>query len=120
MNKVGVIGLGTMGGPMALNLLKAGFEVRGFNRTAARAQALTSAGGIACSTVADVVRGSETVMLMLSNDAAVSEVVLGADGIAAWGKAGLIVLDSSTVAPWTSREMADALANRGIQYLDAP
>jgi 3-hydroxyisobutyrate dehydrogenase-like beta-hydroxyacid dehydrogenase len=120
MKRIGVIGLGTMGLPMALNLLKAGFEVCGFNRTPAKAQQVAKAGGEACVSVAELVGKSEVVITMLANDAAVKEIILGDDGVAASGRAGLIVIDCSTVSPTTSREVAAALAKRGIRHLDAP
>jgi len=120
MKRIGVIGLGTMGLPMALNLIKAGFDVRGFNRTASKTQELAKAGGIACASIADLVRQSDAVLLMLSNDDVVKEIILGPHGVAASGKTGLIVIDSSTVAPTTSRGTAAALAKRGIRHLDAP
>jgi 3-hydroxyisobutyrate dehydrogenase len=105
---------------MALNLIKEGFEVRAFNRTAAKAQEVAHAGGKACASVAELVAASEVVITMLSNDDAVKEVVLGKGGVAASGKPGMLVIDSSTVSPITSKEMAAALAKRGVRHLDAP
>lgn len=120
MKRIGVIGLGTMGLPMSLNLVKAGFEVRVFNRTAAKAQPVVRAGGKLCASVAELVGTSEVVLLMLANDAVVKEIVLGNDGVAASGKPGLLVIDSSTVSPTTTRQTATALATKGIRHLDAP
>ena len=120
MKRVGVIGIGTMGAGMALNLLKAGFEVTVYNRTPERCQRVAEAGARVAPSVADLVREQDAVVLMLSDDAAVESVVNGDGGIARNGKRGLVVIDSSTILPATAQAMARTLAAAGIDYLDAP
>ena len=120
MKKVGFIGLGTMGTPMVENLLKAGYEVTVFNRTARKAQQLAEAGAKAVSSPAQVAKQCEIVFTMLTSDAAVREVVLGAGGIKEGASAGLILIDSSTISPVTSKHIAAELAQCQVEVLDAP
>lgn len=119
MKRIGVIGLGTMGAPMAHNLLRAGFEVTVFNRTPAKCELLRAAGATVAASVREMAGWSDVVLLMLPDDAAVRSVVIK-DGLLDSGKPGSVVIDSSTTHPHTSQEMAAALARRGIEYLDAP
>jgi 3-hydroxyisobutyrate dehydrogenase-like beta-hydroxyacid dehydrogenase len=120
MKRIGFIGLGTMGTPMAKNLLKAGYELYVFNRTAEKTKPLTELGAKAGSSPAAVAEHSEVVITMLAADQAVKEMVLGPDGIAQGAAAGLIVIDSSTVSPVTSKQIAGELGKRGAELLDAP
>jgi 3-hydroxyisobutyrate dehydrogenase-like beta-hydroxyacid dehydrogenase len=120
MRKIGFVGVGTMGTPMASNLIKAGYELVVCDRMAEKLKPLTALGATIASSPADVARQCEVVMTMLPADAAVKEVVLGAGGIAGGASAGLIVIDSSTVMPATSKQMAAELAKINVAMLDAP
>ncbi len=120
MRKIGFVGVGTMGTPMASNLIKAGYELVVCDRIAEKLEPLTALGARIASSPADVARQCEVVMTMLPADAAVKEVVLGAGGIAEGASAGLIVIDSSTVMPATSKQMAAELAKINVAMLDAP
>jgi len=120
MKKIGFVGLGTMGAPMASHLLKADYEVIVYNRTKEKADELIVKGAVLADSPADVARQSEVVFTMLTADAAVEEVVLGANGILEGAYEGLIVVDSSTISPKTSKKLAAELAEKGVEMLDAP
>jgi len=120
MKKIGFIGLGTMGLPMAKNLLKAGYELTVYNRTPGKTQELVEAGGKVATSPAEVAKHSQVVFTMLTADQAVEEVVLGAGGIMEGASAGLIVIDSSTISPTTSKKIANVLGKLAIEVLDAP
>lgn len=117
---VGFIGLGVMGAPMAVNLVKAGFPVIGFNRSAAALDYLARAGGRAAASVADLAREADVVITMLPDSPDVEAVALGPDGILAYAAPGLLYIDMSTVRPQTSVMVADAAGSRGIRVVDAP
>ena len=118
--KIGWIGLGNMGTPMARNLVKAGYAVTVYNRTAAKAAVLVEAGaGLAVSPAA-LWDEADIVITMLSDDAALREIHGGDGGLLAGARAGQLVIDMSTVSPVTSRELAGQLAAKGVDYLDAP
>jgi 3-hydroxyisobutyrate dehydrogenase-like beta-hydroxyacid dehydrogenase len=118
--RIGFIGLGTMGKPMALNLLKAGYRLTVYNRTPEKTAELVQAGAAAAASPAEAARNAEVVFTNVSNDAALLEVLLGASGVVAGAHEGLTVIDCSTVGPETSRRAADELAARGARFLDAP
>jgi 3-hydroxyisobutyrate dehydrogenase-like beta-hydroxyacid dehydrogenase len=118
--KVGFIGLGTMGKPMAINLLKKGFAVTVYNRTADKAAEVTALGAVAVSTPAEAAQEADVIITMLSNDAVVLEVLLGRSGILGSLSAGQTVIDCSTVSPETSRQLHEALLERAVDFLDAP
>jgi 3-hydroxyisobutyrate dehydrogenase len=109
-----------MGGGMAANLLKAGFSLTVYNRTAAKAQALVDAGARLASTPADAARGASIVLSMLADDAASRNVWLGKDGALAAADKGAILIESSTVSPAWVAELAALAAQHGAQFLDAP
>ncbi|MBB3175792.1 3-hydroxyisobutyrate dehydrogenase [Variovorax sp. Sphag1AA] len=121
--KIAFIGLGNMGGPMALNLKKAGHEVRGFDLSKPACEKLAADGlGIAAST-AEAIAGAEIVISMLPASQHVESLYLGSDGKAGLMEqipAGTLVIDSSTIAAATSRKVADAGAKRGVAVIDAP
>jgi 3-hydroxyisobutyrate dehydrogenase-like beta-hydroxyacid dehydrogenase len=117
---IGFIGLGHMGEPMARNLLKAGFAVRVYNRTSAKAQALASEGARAVGSPAEAAQTDGIVITMLANDAALEEVVLGQKGIGQILGKGGVHLSMSTVSPETARRLAAVHAERGALYLAAP
>jgi len=118
--RVGFIGLGIMGRGMAHNLLKAGFDVRVWNRTAARMDAVVAAGAAAASSPADVAAHSDIIFICVSDTPDVEAVVLGADGVRAGARPGSLVIDTSTISPQAEREIAARLAERGVHLLDAP
>ena len=117
---IGFIGLGIMGQPMALNLIKAGHQLAVYNRTAAKAAALQAAGARVGSSPADAARDANVVMMIVSDSAAVEEVVAGKGGILESLRADALVIDSSTISPTVSRKMACLVAGKGASWLDAP
>lgn len=123
--KIGVIGLGLMGRPMAMNLLKAGYPLTVWNRTASRADELVAAGATRAKSPRDAATSADVLITMVSDPAALEEVLWGTDGdkntgaLAALNK-GSTYIDSSTVSPALARKIAAACAERGIQFLDAP
>ena len=117
---IGFIGLGIMGQPMALNLIKAGHQLAVYNRTAAKAAALQAAGARVVSSPADAARDANVVMMIVSDSAAVEEVVAGKGGILESLRAGALVIDSSTISPTVSRKRACLVAGKGASWLDAP
>ncbi len=119
-NKVGFIGLGIMGQPMALNLIKAGFEVKVYNRTPGKADALVKAGAKAAKTPAEAAQDAQFVCTIVSDSAAMEEVTMGKNGMLETIGAGAIVIDSSTISPVVSRKLACAIAGKGASLLDAP
>ncbi|HEY0449945.1 2-hydroxy-3-oxopropionate reductase [Actinophytocola sp.] len=120
MTRIAFIGLGIMGLPMAANLVRAGHEVSGYNRTAAKAAKLADAGGTAAGSIAGAVRGAEVVITMLPDSPDVEAVVLGDDGVLAAAGKGALLIDMSTVAPATARTVAERAAEAGLRALDAP
>ena len=121
--RIGWIGLGNMGVPMVKNLLKAGFEVTVYNRTAAKAAPLQEAGAKLAASPAVLWETADTIITMVADDAALQQIHQGKDGLLAGaGKPGgaATVIDMSTVSPATSRDLAAKLAARGVDYLDAP
>jgi 3-hydroxyisobutyrate dehydrogenase len=109
-----------MGGPMAVNLVKAGFQVTAFNRTAARAEALASEGVTVATTIAQVGETCSVVITMVPDTPDVLACVEGDGGLAGTMKQGSVLIDMSTVAPGATRELAGRLAAKGIAMLDAP
>lgn len=119
-DEIGFIGLGAMGLPMAANLLAAGFRLRVWNRTAAKAAAVTAQGAMLVATSADAAAPGGVVITMLADDAAVEGVTLGEAGLAARLGAGGLHLSMSTIAPATAERLARAHAKRGGAYVAAP
>jgi 2-hydroxy-3-oxopropionate reductase len=117
---VGFVGLGIMGRPMALHLLKGGHAMRVYARRPQSMTPLTDAGATACATPAEVARGAEVVFTMVSDTPDVEQVVLGPGGIIEGAAAGCVVVDMSTISPVATRAMAAKLADKGIEMLDAP
>ncbi len=109
-----------MGGPMAANLIKAGHQVALWSHSADKAQKFTEQGGIACATPAEVARQSDCVFLCVGNTVMSRNVILGKNGLAEGAPKGLIIVDCSTVSPTASRAIGAELAQRGIDFLDAP
>lgn len=118
--KIGFIGTGTMGLPMAHNLLKNGYDLMIYNRTKEKMSFLEEEGATIANSPKEVAAQSEIVFTMLTADAAVEEVILGEDGIINGADPGLIVVDSSTISPSTSKKVAEELARHDVEMLDAP
>ncbi|GAA0583980.1 2-hydroxy-3-oxopropionate reductase [Rhizomicrobium electricum] len=117
---IGFIGLGIMGKPMARNLLKAGYSLVVYDVVAAPVAELVEAGAKAGTSPKDVAAQSEIVITMLPNSPHVKAAVLGENGVIEGAGPGTIVVDMSSIAPLASREIAEALAAKGIEMLDAP
>jgi 3-hydroxyisobutyrate dehydrogenase-like beta-hydroxyacid dehydrogenase len=117
---ISYLGLGTMGSGMASNLLKAGYKLTVWNRSAERCEPFARKGARVADTPADAVRGTELVMHSLSNDQAVEDVVFGPKGILTGIKEGQIAVDMSTVLPATSLREQEAYSKHGVDFLDAP
>ncbi|GAA1244294.1 2-hydroxy-3-oxopropionate reductase [Pseudonocardia aurantiaca] len=117
---IGFIGLGIMGGPMAANLLKAGYPVVGYDVVPAALEKFTAAGGKAADSVAAVAAESDVVITMLPDSPFVEEVVLGSGGVLEHAKPGLLLIDMSTIRPDTSVAVGTEAASRGVRALDAP
>jgi 2-hydroxy-3-oxopropionate reductase len=117
---IGFVGLGVMGAPMAANLVRAGFDVVGFNRSPAKIEKLVSAGGRAARSVAEAADGADVVVTMLPDSPDVEAAALGEHGVFAHAKPGALFIDASTSRPDVARSLAAAGAERGIGVLDAP
>ena len=117
MTTIAFIGLGIMGLPMAKNLVDAGFTVRGFNRTPAKAEDLAAAGGQAASTIAEAVDGADVIATMVPDSPDVEAVL---DGILAAAKPGAMWIDFSTIRPDVAKELAAQAKEAGLKPLDAP
>ena len=118
--KVGFIGLGVMGGPMALNVLKGGHALTVYDRSPEAVARLVAAGAKAAASPKDVGAASEIVVTMLPEPQHVEQVALGADGIAAGMQRGGLVIDMSTIDPVTSQRVGKALKALGIAMVDSP
>ncbi|MGA9853752.1 MAG: NAD(P)-dependent oxidoreductase [Gammaproteobacteria bacterium] len=118
--QIGFIGLGSMGEPMARNLLAAGYALKVFNRTAARAKPLASLGATTAATPREVADAGGIVVSMLANDTALKTVTLGTEGFLPALGAGGLHISMSTVSPETSRLLAAAHAKQGSLFLSAP
>ncbi|HET7641592.1 MAG TPA: NAD(P)-binding domain-containing protein, partial [Ktedonobacteraceae bacterium] len=120
--QIGFIGIGVMGRPMTLNLLKAGYHVTIFARHPEKpeVQEVIQAGAKLAPSARAVAIASDVVITMVPNSAQVEEVVAGSQGILEGARKGLIIIDMSTIAPAMSRKLAEAAANQGVHFLDAP
>ena len=119
--KIGFIGLGIMGAPMALNLLTAGYSLNVYNRTdRPRVQEVVDAGGERAASPRDAASGGGVVITMVTDTPDVEAVILGDDGAIHGVDAGSTVIDMSTISPKLTREVAAALKEKGVNMLDAP
>ena len=116
---IAFIGTGLMGGPMARNLLKAGFRVRVWNRSVEKAQALVEHGAVLAASPADAAKGANVVITMLSDGNAVGNVLFDM-GVAEALEKGAIVIDSSSIAPPIARDHSQKLKALAIAHVDAP
>ncbi len=120
MKKIGFIGLGIMGKPMAMNLLKAGYALTVYDIVPERIKELVATGAKAAASSKDVAKQSEIVITMLPNSPHVKEAVLGSGGVLEGAKPGTILIDMSSIAPLASKEIAEKAAKKGMTMLDAP
>jgi 3-hydroxyisobutyrate dehydrogenase len=118
--KLGWIGLGNMGNPMVINLLKAGFEVCVFNRTKDKETPLIKAGATTAENPQELIEQCDVVITMLSDDAAVKEVFESATGLLTKDHPEKIIINMSTVSPETSRHLANSCSIHQIHFIDAP
>jgi 3-hydroxyisobutyrate dehydrogenase-like beta-hydroxyacid dehydrogenase len=117
---VGLIGLGLMGRPMAVNLLKAGFPLIVWNRTRAKAEAVAQSGAKLATTPREAAGQSEVLITIVSDPPALEEVLWGASGALEGLRHASVLVDSSTVSPALARRIAAACAERSAEFLDAP
>ena len=123
MKRIGFIGLGIMGKPMCRNLLKAGYQLTVYSRTRKDVDLIVSGSdgkAVAAASPKEVAAKSDVIITMLPNSPQVREVVLGENGVMEGAAKGSIVVDMSSIAPLASREVAAALAEKGVRMLDAP
>jgi 3-hydroxyisobutyrate dehydrogenase-like beta-hydroxyacid dehydrogenase len=121
MAKLGFLGLGLMGYPMARNLLRAGHEVALWSNTAAKAVKLAAEEkGRACATPREAAENADCIFLCVGDTDMSKEVILGADGVIHGAKPGTVVADASTISPSESRKIGKALKAKGVDHLDAP
>lgn len=120
MAKVGFIGLGAMGRPMAANLIAAGHTLTVYDLVPAAVAELTGKGAAAAATPAELSAASDFIITMLPNGAIVEAVVAGANGLLSGGRAGQVIIDMSSVTPAHTRKMAAVAAVAGVEYIDAP
>lgn len=120
MATIAFIGLGVMGSPMSINLVRAGHTVIGYNRTLSRTADLVKAGGTAAVSIAEAVSTTDIVMLNVPDSSDVELVLTGDDGVFAHAAAGTTIIDFSTIRPDVAIRMADLARDRGLVFLDAP
>jgi 2-hydroxy-3-oxopropionate reductase len=120
MEKIGFIGLGIMGKPMAKNLLKAGYSLTVYDIVPNAVADLVTAGAAKGSSCKDVASKSDIVITMLPNSPEVKEAVLGKNGVLDGAKSGMILIDMSSIAPLASQEISKKVAEKGVIMLDAP
>ena len=116
--RIGFIGTGLMGAPMAANLIRAGFRVQVWNRTASRCDPLLELGATLTTSPAEAARGVEATLTMLESGASVTEVLVG--GLLAALGPGSTLIDMSSIAPAISEDHAKLVTARGVRYIDAP
>ncbi len=123
MSSIAFIGLGIMGSPMAVHLVKAGHDVVGYNRTHARTQPLVGAGGRAARSVAEAVSGAEVIAVMVPDSPDVRDVLAGSGntaGVFDSAQPGALIIDFSSIRPDVTVELAEQAAARGFRLIDAP
>ena len=120
MSKIGFIGLGIMGAPMAMNLVKAGCDVTVYNRTAAKMEACVAAGAKGAESAAQVAAECDIIVTMLPNSTDVKALLLGENGIGQYAKPGTLFVDMTSGAPGDSREIYAELKKNDVHIVDAP
>jgi 2-hydroxy-3-oxopropionate reductase len=117
---IGFIGLGIMGKPMARNLMKAGYPLVVYNRTASKADELVAAGAQQVGSPREVAQGAEVIITMVADSPEVEQIILGPQGVLESVKAGSVVIDMSSISPVVTKKIAAELARKGAAMLDAP
>lgn len=120
MEKIGFIGLGVMGNPMAKNLLAAGYSLTVLDITRSKMKELVSLGAAAAGSPREVAESSDVVIIMVGDSPDVEAVVLGPSGLIEGSRPGLVVIDMSSISPIATRRIAEALAEKDVKMLDAP
>ena len=120
MDKIGFIGLGIMGKPMAQNLLKAGYAITFYARRPEVIQEMTAAGAVLVPSPKAVAESTDIVITIVTADAQVREVMLGPEGVLEGASEGQLIVDMSTISPLTIREIADIAAQKAVHVMDAP
>jgi len=120
MKKIGFIGLGLMGSGMSMNLVKAGFPVTVWNRTASKMEPLLEAGAKGAGSPKEVAENSDVVVSIVTDSQDVEEVILGPEGAIHGARSGSVVIDMSTISPSVTRRIAEELGKKGVGMLDAP
>ena len=118
--RVGFIGLGIMGMPMARNLIKAGFEVVVYNRTTSKAEQMVSEGAKKAGSPKELAREAPVVITIVSDTPDVESVILGENGVIEGIKPDSVVIDMSTISPQATQKIAARLGEKGVRMLDAP
>lgn len=118
--KIGFVGLGIMGKPMARNLLKAGYEIFAYDLVQACVEEIVSAGGIAVSSPKEAAEKGEIVITMVPNGPQVKQAVLGENGVIFGAKKGQLIVDMSSIAPTASQEVYKVCKEQGVRFMDAP
>ena len=118
--KIGFIGLGIMGKPMSKNLIKAGYDLIVVDRNQTAVDEVVSAGARSAATAKAVAQEADIIITMLPNSPHIKEVVLGQDGLLEGAREGTTFIDMSSISPIVSRELAEKLAEKGVEMLDAP
>lgn len=120
LEKIGFVGLGIMGKPMARNLLKAGYAVTVHNRSKAPVEELAAEGATAADSAAACASGMDAVLTMLPDSPDSEAVILGASGVLEGAGAGAVIVDMSSIAPTVSQKIGKACASKSVSFLDAP
>jgi 3-hydroxyisobutyrate dehydrogenase len=120
VDRIGFIGLGTMGSAMAANIVRAGFPLTVWNRTVGRAPELGDLGATFAATAAEVAAASDIVVVCVSDTPDVEAVLFGPDGVSAGAQQGTLIIDCSTIAPSGSWKFAERLDGLGLVFVDAP
>jgi len=120
MTRIGFIGVGTMGLPMAANLVKKGFAVTAFDMNPAAVKAATAVGAAAAASAAEAVAGADLVITMLPSSPHVESAFTGDGGVLMAARKGTLLVDMSTIDPAVTRRLAAAAAERGLRFVDAP
>ncbi len=120
MRKIGFIGLGLMGSGMSMNLVKAGFPVTVWNRTASKMEPLLEAGAKGAGSPKEVAENSDIVVSIVTDSQDVEEVILGPEGAIHGARSWSVVIDMSTISPSVTRRIAEELGKKGVGMLDAP
>jgi 2-hydroxy-3-oxopropionate reductase len=120
MERIGFIGLGTMGKPMARNLMKAGYSLVVHNRSRQSVEELAKEGAVPATSSKEVAEQSDVVITMVPDSPDVEKVVFGPDGVIEGVSSGMLYIDMSSIAPATSRQVHEAMKAKGVESLDAP